>query len=85
MFTWISGLVTSSMMLRASSLDSKATAFSLSCTSQPFICTSKTRIDGHVKKNELVERAKHIPKKRTICTFISIIQLADMNEKMSVI
>lgn len=46
--TWISGLVTSSTMLLASSLDSKATAFSLSCTSQPLICASKTSIDGHV-------------------------------------
>lgn len=46
--TWISGLVTSSVMHLASSLDSKATAFSLSCTSQPLICGSKTREDGHV-------------------------------------
>lgn len=46
--TWISGLVTSSTMLLASSLDSKATAFSLSCTSQPLICASKASIDGHV-------------------------------------
>lgn len=47
-FTWISGLVTSSMKLLASLLDSKATAFSLSCTSQPLICASKTSINDHV-------------------------------------
>lgn len=42
-FTWISGLVTRSTMLLASSLDSKATAFSLSCTSLPLICKPKTQ------------------------------------------
>lgn len=45
-FTWISGLVTSSTMLLASSLDNKATAFSLSRTSHPFICTSNTAVVG---------------------------------------
>lgn len=63
-FTWISGLVTSRMMLLASSLDNRATAFSLSCTSQPFICTSKAHIDARVKKRELAESRDYIPETR---------------------
>ncbi len=61
-------------MLLASSHDSKATAFSLSFTSQPFICTSKISRDGQVKMKELAS-LNHIP-------IITIIHLTDMNEKM---